>query len=189
LRPEDSLALIFFSDGALTAHGFTTNREWSHKAIDDYRTAGGTALYDALASGLTMLKGVAGRRAMVVMTDGRDENNAGTAPGSRGTLADVLNLASQVEATILPIGLGTKIARTDLVRLAEISGGQAYFPAEVSELREQFARTLENLRYRYVVAYTSTNLSRDGSWRDVEIRSRSADVIVRSRSGYFAPDR
>jgi hypothetical protein len=57
------------------------------------------------------------------------------------------------------------------------------------ELREQFARTLENLRRRYVVAYTSTHLARDGSWRNVEIRTRAENIRIRSRSGYFAPDK
>ena len=59
----------------------------------------------------TTLKPVEGRRAVVVMTDGRDENNAGTAPGSTHTLPDVLKLAREVEATVLPIGLGTNLDR------------------------------------------------------------------------------
>ena len=86
LRPEDKLELLFFSDGVLVAHDFTTNRQLSLEAIASYRPAGGTALYDALAGSFAALKTVQGRRAIVVMTDGRDENNAGTAPGSRETL-------------------------------------------------------------------------------------------------------
>ena len=83
------------------------------------------------------------------------------------------------------------VALTDLAdrRLAELSGGDAYFPSDVSELRERFAQTLENLRRRYVVGYTSTHVARDGSWRKVDIRSRSTDVRIRSRNGYVAPDK
>jgi hypothetical protein len=90
---------------------------------------------------------------------------------------------------VLPIGLGTNLDRQGLERLAEISGGIASFPADVLGLREQFSRTVENLRRRYVLAYTSTNGSRDGSWRDVEIKSRSTRHVIRSRSGYYAPER
>ena len=79
-------------------------------AIDGYKPVGGTALYDALA-GARDAETVEGRRAVVVMTDGRDENNPGTAPGSRHTLLDVLELAREVEATVLPIGLGTNLDR------------------------------------------------------------------------------
>jgi len=189
LRPQDKLSLLFFSDGVLVAHDLGTNRQTSLDAIDEYKPVGGTALYDAMAGALRTLKPVEGRRAVVLMSDGRDENNPGTAPGSRHTLAEVLELAHEVEATVLPIGLGTNLDRAGLERLAEISGGLAYFPSDASELRAQFARTVENLRRRYVVGYTSTHVARDGSWRKVEIRSRSANHIIRSRSGYFAPDK
>jgi VWFA-related protein len=189
LRPEDKLELLFFSDGVLVAHDFTTNRQQSLDAIAAYRPAGGTALYDALGGAFSALKRVEGRRAVVVMSDGRDENNPGTAPGSRQTLAQVLDLAREVDATVLPIGLGTNVDREGLERLADISGGVASFPADVSQLREQFVRTVENLARRYVLGYTSTNGARDGSWRTVEIRSRSARHVIRSRSGYFAPER
>ena len=77
LRPEDQLAVMFFSDGIVMSHDFAKNRQEALDAIDAYKSAGGTALYDALASSLTMLKRQEGRRAVVVMTDGRDENNAG----------------------------------------------------------------------------------------------------------------
>ena len=189
LRPQDKLALLFFSDGVLVAHDLGTNRQTSLDAIHTYNPVGGTALYDALAGAFTTLKAVEGRRAVVVMTDGRDENNPGTAPGSRHTLPEVLQLAKEVEATVLPIGLGTNLDRAGLERLADISGGAAYFPSEASELQAQFARTIENLRRRYVLGYTSTHVARDGSWRNVEIKSRSANHVIRSRSGYFAPDR
>ncbi len=131
LRPEDKLELLFFSDGVLVAHDFTTNRQQSLDAIATYRPVGGTALYDALGGAFSALKPVDGRRAVVLMTDGRDENNAGTAPGSRQTLAEIVELAREVDATVLPIGLGTNLDRAGLERLAQISGGVASFPSDV----------------------------------------------------------
>jgi Ca-activated chloride channel homolog len=189
LRPEDKLQLVFFSDSVIQAHDFTTKRQLSLDALTFYRPSGGTALYDALSDAFLSLKKVEGRRAVVVMTDGRDENNAGTAPGSRETLKTVLDLTKEVDATVLPIGLGTNLDRQGLERLAEASGGLASFPVDVSELQAQFVRTVENLRRRYVVGYTSTHAARDGSWRAVDIRSTSANHVIRSRSGYLAPDR
>jgi Ca-activated chloride channel family protein len=189
LRPEDKLALTFFSDGVLVVHDFATDRKASLEAIAGYKPVGGTALFDALANGLTALKPGEGRRAIVVMTDGRDENNAGTAPGSRHTLDQVIELTKEIDATVLPIGLGTNLDRAALERLADISGGRAFFPTDVSTLRDQFSLVVEDLRRRYVLAYTSTRTARDGSWRNVEIRSRNAGLTVRSRDGYFAPER
>ena len=46
---------------------------------------------------------------------------------------------------------------------------------------------LETLRRRYVISYTSTNSTRDGAWRKVEIRSSRSGIAIASRGGYFAP--
>jgi VWFA-related protein len=188
LRPEDSLAPLLFADQVFFEHDLTRDRDAANKAIDGYLATGGTALYDALSDALNRLKRVDGRRAIVVLTDGRDENNPGTAPGSLRTLDNVLALVKETDATIFAIGLGVKVDRPLLERLARLSGGQAYFPVEVSELRDQYRRIVENLRRRYVLSYTSTNIARNGAWRDVQIRSRSSDIVVTSRGGYFAPE-
>jgi VWFA-related protein len=187
LRPQDPLGLILFSDRAAFAHDVSTNREWSLEAIDRYRAQGGTALYDAVYNALMRLRGTEGRRVVVVMTDGRDENNAGNGPGSQHSLSDVLERLKAVEATMFAIGLGNRLDRPILEQLATASGGEASFPEDVSGLPREFRRILENLRRRYVLSYTSTNTEHDGAWRKVDIRSRRPGLSVVSRGGYFAP--
>jgi len=189
LRPEDNLGMITFADRSRVAHGITEDRGATIETLQEYVAIGGTALYDALCDSLLMLKQRSGRRALVVLTDGRDENNPGTAPGSVRAWEDVLHLLQQVDTTVFAVGLGTKMDQQRLELLASQSGGHAYFPEEVAQLAAQYERIIENLRHRYVVSYTSTNSKRDGGWRAVEIRARSNGVIISSRSGYFAPDR
>jgi Ca-activated chloride channel family protein len=187
VREEDSLALMLFSDRTQFAHDLTTRRDWSLEAIDRYTPKGGTALYDAVYDSLSRLKGIEGRRVVVVMTDGRDENNAGTGPGSAHTFDQVLERLKTVDAVVFPIGLGPQIDRPVLEQFARASGGDAYFPEDVSTLSRDFDRILETLRRRYVISYTSTNTTRDGAWRQVDIRSRRTGVVVASRGGYYAP--
>ena len=187
VRPEDRLALIMFADHPLFAHVLGFTRQFTLDAIDSYKPAGGTALYDALYNSLMTLKSVPGRRAVVIMTDGRDEDNAGTGPGSEHTFDDVLNVMRSVDAAIFPIGLGSRVGVELLQKLAKESGGQGYFPADVSILRDQYRSVIENLRRRYVISYTSSNSNHDGTWRTVTIRSRVAGVEIATRSGYFAP--
>ena len=189
VRPEDSLATIMFADRPLFAHTLATNRQWPLDAIAKYKADGGTALYDALWNSLVHLKGVPGRHAVVVLTDGRDEDNPGTGPGSQHTLDEVLQLLKSGGAIMFPIGLGTKVDRQVLERFAQESGGEALFPTDVTTLSDQFKRVVENLRRRFVVGYTSTNSSHDGAWRTVEIRTRREQLIVSTRGGYFAPDK
>ena len=72
--------------------------------------------------------------------------------------------------------------------IASLSGGEAYFPEEVSKLAGDFRRILENLRRRYTIGYTSTNKAYDGAWREVEIKSKRPGLIIESAGGYKAPD-
>ena len=187
LRPEDSLGMLTFADKVDVAHAITTNRANSLETLSTYKAEGGTALYDALCDALLMLKGLKGRRAIVILTDGRDEDNPGTGPGSVRTWDSVLRLMQDQDVTMFPVGLGPRIDLERLKLLATFSGGEVYFPQEVEELRAQFQRITENLRHRYVVGYTSTNPTRDGKWRAVEIRTRSAAMRITSRKGYFRP--
>ena len=76
-----------------------------------------------------------------------------------------------------------------LDKLATASGGEAYFPTDVTALGEQYKRVVENLRRRYVLSYTSTNFDHNGEWRNVEIRTREGGLTVASSGGYFAPER
>jgi Ca-activated chloride channel family protein len=76
-----------------------------------------------------------------------------------------------------------------LEQLAAKTGGEAYFPQDVSQLEQHYGRIIENLRRRYVISYSSTNTRRDGRWRQVELSSRVPGTTLRTRGGYTAPER
>jgi VWFA-related protein len=188
LRPQDKLAVVLFADHPVFTHDLTENRATALAALDLYRANGGTALYDSVSEALLHLKRAQGRRVVVVMTDGRDENNPGTGPGSVRNLGDVAALIQQTGAAMFGIGLGVKVDQDPLKKMAEWSGGRAFFPAEVSELPAQYRRVVDDLRRRYVVGYTSSHIQHDGAWREVEIRVKGLpNATVRSTGGYVAP--
>jgi len=189
LRPEDALGVMIFSDQAELVHDISTERLPVLQTIAQYLPTRGTALYDAVSDALTRLKRQDGRRAVVVLTDGRDEDYAGTKPGSTRTPEDVLKLEQESGAVVFPVGIGLQVDRPILEQMAQISGGRAFFPADVTTLPEEYRAILENLRRRYNIGYTSTNSTRDGSWRKVEIRGRAESVVIHSAGGYFAPNR
>jgi VWFA-related protein len=114
MRPEDRLGMIQFSSTSRLIHVPTERRDYSLKAIDDYVADGGTALYDALYDSLEQIATVDGRRAVVVVTDGRDENAASTGPGSVRTWEDVLQKLEQTEATVYTVGIGSRVDRARL---------------------------------------------------------------------------
>jgi Ca-activated chloride channel family protein len=187
LRPDDPLGVITFANEAEMAHDLSTNRALSNAAIGEYVARGGTALYDALTESFTRLRSVEGRRVVVVLTDGRDENASSNGPGSQHSWDDVVAVAKEVDATVYAIGLGSNLDRDKLEQLAALTGGESYVSEDVTALEQQYRRIVEELHRRYVLAYTSTNSKRDGAWRDVEIRTKVEGLQVRSRGGYSAP--
>ena len=70
--------MITFADQLMVEHTLGTNRQFTFDAIDKYSRPAARRLCDALWGALQQLRKVSGRRAIVVLTDGRDENNAGT---------------------------------------------------------------------------------------------------------------
>ncbi len=189
LRPEDQLAVMRFSDQVVLDRDPSTARSDSLKTIEAYAPHGGTALYDAINQALVRLKKVDSRRVAVVLTDGRDENNAGNGPGSTTTFDQLLQTLRESQTTVFTIALGSNVDRAHLERIATESGGDSYVPETVEALPAEYARIIEDLRRRYIVSYTSTNSARDGGWRVVDIRPSQPGLMVRSRGGYFAPDR
>jgi len=187
LRPEDKISMISFADRSVLVHGPTEKRDETLKAIDAYVATGGTALNDALYDSLTQVSKIEGRRAIVVVTDGRDENAASNGPGSTQSWNEVLHQLEQTQATIYAIGIGTTVDRSHLEVLAQQSGGRAYFPADATTLAASYRKIVDELRRRYVIGYESTDSARDGHWRKVEIRARDGSVMIRSRGGYYAP--
>jgi Ca-activated chloride channel homolog len=189
LRPEDGLAVMLFADRAVLAHDLTRARAPALDAIESYRPRGGTALYDALCDAMTRLQRTEGRKVIVLLSDGRDEDNPGTGPGSARTRDEVFAVLQETDAAVFTVGLGPRVDRPLLDRLALESGGESYFPEEVSTLDADYQRIVETLRRRYVIGYTSTNSERDGGWRTVHIQPTNPDTVVRTRGGYFAPER
>jgi VWFA-related protein len=189
IRPQDALGILMFADSSQLAVDLTTDRDKAEAAISAYVPKGGTALYDAIGDSLARLQKAEGRRAVVVVTDGRDEDNAGTKPGSARTFADVAKAAHSGGAIIFGIGVGQNVDRFVLSTLASESGGDAYFPEDIAQLEAEYHRIVENLRRRWIIGYESTNTKRDGAWRPVTIRVKDGTANVHSRGGYYAPEK
>jgi VWFA-related protein len=187
LPGKDRVGVITFSDRPVLTQDLSFIREFILWAIDRYAVSGGTALYDALDTALEKLRKAEGRTAVVLLTDGRDENGPGTGPGSVTSLDTVLATLAEAGSTVYAIGLGPNVDRATLERFAEVSSGEAYFPYDVTVLGEDYRRILENLRRRYLISYTSTNREHDGNWRRVEIRPKREGLAVQAADGYRAP--
>ncbi len=158
----------------------------------------GTALYDGLLLALEALEPIDGRKAVILLTDGRDESGDGFRPGSLHNFEQALEKAHHSDVIIYAIGLGKGIAdRMDfhgvrsvgslLGRFAEETGGRAFFATRPRQLRQAYDTVAAALRHQYNIGYTSTNARHDGTWREIRLLCTLEEYEVNARKGYYAP--
>jgi len=108
---------------------------------------------------------------------------------------DAVERAQKADALIYAIGIGDRytfnVNEGALRKIADQTGGRAYFPRHERDLRDAFAQIQRDLREQYLVAYSPLNKARDGSYRKIEIQLlnpalRQQDLKLNYRSGYFA---
>ena len=190
LRPEDALSVLLFSDTSAFAHDLTTDRQQSIAAVNAYVARGGTALYDGLTDALMRLKQTEGRKVVVLLSDGRDEDNAGTGPGSARTQNDVFARTQGDRRDDLPHRPRTSRRS----RIARAAGGRVRRRRLLSGGRLEPARRLRAHRRgaapplrRQLHVHECRARRRAGV--PFEIKTRQPELTVRSRGGYSAPER
>jgi Ca-activated chloride channel family protein len=195
-KPEDEVAVIQFKDQIELLEEFTTDEREVEDALGDLVAHGQTALLDAvlLSSDYVQKEGRRRRKALLVVTDGLEE-------GSYYTYDQVAERLRQLDVRLYFIGFTNdldqtgsifrkspkKNAETLLGRLAEESGGRAFFPADVSEVGAISDEIARDLRTVYAIGYYPTNDKRDGTFRKVSVKiPGDSKYSVRTRTGYYA---
>ena len=151
---------------------------------------GSTAIWDAVAlTSNDVLANAPGlrRRAIILLSDGINTS-------SRLSQKEAINRVLAAESVVYTIGIGSKrdgLDRNALRDLAEGTGGRAFFSDKKFDLDAAFAEIERELRTQYLIAYSSTNKKRDGSYRKITIEITNPDLKrekleIRHRPGYYA---
>jgi VWFA-related protein len=204
--PQDKVAVVTFTDEIRVASQLTSDREELKrriKAID--KPQGGTAFYEAMWFALLdTLRGTRGQRnAIVVMTDGVDSSLDRYNPmQTRVTFNQLGRRLEESDVIVFPIYLDTEyeevfergnstseayaIARDQLDRLAELSGGLKFTAEKANDLSGVYKQVAAALRTVYSVGYYPTNPDKDGTFRRVRVVVDRPDAAVKTRKGYYA---
>jgi VWFA-related protein len=190
IRPRyDKAFVVGFDATPEVTQDFTDSTENLSAGVRMLRAGGGTAMYDALyfACRDKLLKQEQTgpvRRAIILLSDGEDNL-------SHVTREEAIEMAERAEVIVYTIstnisgmkGKGDKV----LERIAEATGGRAFFPFQMREMSDAFQSIQEELRSQYAVAYKPANFVADGSFRTIEILAQDRGLKVRTRKGYYAP--
>ena len=196
MNPQDEAFLIEFGDRAELAVEFTSQIEEIENKLMSVRPSGLTALLDAAEMALLEMKKAKNpRKAILIISDGGDNN-------SRYTAAEIQSLVREADVQIYAMGVfepsifigltkeeisGPKL----LFELAEQTGGRAFSASDPNDLPSVAARIGIELRNQYVLAYSPKNGNKDGKYRRVQVKVDEPPGIpnlkVRWRLGYYAP--
>jgi VWFA-related protein len=190
-KPDDEIFVLHFNEeltyGLPQNVPFTGDAALLEKAIASVRLDGRTALYDAIREGLKHLEtSKLTKKALFVISDGGDNQSATKA-------SDVVSLADRSGALFYAIGVYDPMdGDADpgvLRRLAKNTGGEAYFPKAIDEVKTLCETVARDLRNQYMISYAPTRPAADDKYHRVEVKVKDPQnrkLVVRTRTGYYA---
>src|SRR5215469_2867899 len=198
-NPDDETFIVNFDDSAYLEQDFTGSIGDLVDALDNIDARGETALYDAIYLSADHLKsGNKDKKAILLITDGEDNV-------SKYKFEKVVDILRQSKVTLYAIGLleeddqrgglfhpaPSKKAKTDLIKFAEVTGGQAFFPKNLDEVEDITKRIAHDIRNHYTITYTPTNANLDGTYREITVKvtppKNMGKITSHAKPGYYAP--
>jgi VWFA-related protein len=188
ITPKDRSFAVSFADRPVLLMPRTSDVGAVAAALEDLTAIGSTSLHDAVVTSLYYFRGVRGRRALILLSDGED--TASTIP-----YRDALEYARRSGVAIFAIGLD--IGRLDievrrkLNELAQETGGRSFFIRRAQELEDVYEEIEQELRSQYLLAYnsdrpaTAAGESGEGAFREVEVQVQGSGLKARTISGYY----
>src|SRR5258707_2246729 len=159
LLPDDKAKVGAFNDKVQISARFTNNRDQLISSVMDLDYGNGTRLWDAVALSLDELKGVEGRRVILLFTDGDDTS-------SKVGLGHVIDRARADEVMVYAIGLeseyfnGQRQVRSKpdggLRKIADETGGGYFELKKTSELAPTFTKVAAELHSQYEIGFAPT---------------------------------
>lgn len=180
ITPKDRAAIITFNRFPNLSVKLTNELSQLGGGLAGLTAEGQTALYDSLMFSLYYLTGISGQRALLLLSDGKDEV-------SRFSFAETQEYARRAGVTIYSVGLRINEgnARERLSELADETGGESFFISDIADLKQIYDHIERELRSQYLIAYQSSNTIRDERFRAVELRVRRPGVVAKTMRGYY----
>jgi Ca-activated chloride channel family protein len=157
------------------------------------QTRSNTALYDACYLGVERVqRGVHPKRALLLISDGQDNNSRYTFNELRRELKEsdvVLYAIGILDGSDVGSSLGME-GQGILDELAGVSGGKAFYPRSAAEMDDIFEQIALELRHQYSIGYRPPNFVSDAKWHHIKVKVAPPRglprLFVRTKEGYFA---
>ncbi|MEM6794526.1 MAG: VWA domain-containing protein [Acidobacteriota bacterium] len=187
---NDRSFVVDFDSTPRLARGTTNDVERVVDSIYGLEASGRTALWESIVFSLVQLQGVRGRKALVVFSDGADEDDqfpfrtCQRIAKEMGVPIYLILMKGRPEESAFR-GLLSRSFTSRANRLTEATGGRVFYAKEYEDLGEVYDEIEEELRSQYLLAYYPQNVDRDRGWRDVDVELVRRDLKPRTLTGYW----
>lgn len=188
LRTDDVTAIYNFDSKISLVQDFSNSRD-IYEGVFDIKANGMTILNDAIFNAAQELaKRPEKRRAIIVLSDGADTKSAKSSDKAlKAALAAGATIYT-VDMSAIDTNFKDRAQNQGVLKnFAEKSGGKFIATPGGIAMREAFKNISEELGTQYTLGYQPINLTRDGKWRTIEIKTSKTDLNIRTRKGYNAP--
>ena len=169
ILPSDQAFVVDFDEQPRLLHDVSGDVVSLMRGLNRLEAAGKTAMYDAIVFSLLQFENRAGRRALVVLSDGDDID-------SRFGPKQCIEMARDAGVPVYVIGLGSldtlrrSLPKRELRQITRETGGNLFFVDTFEQLAEAYAQINAELRSQYSLGfYTEADLT-DEQKREVEVR-------------------
>jgi len=178
VTPKDKVFIVAFDAQPWLMHPPSSDVAGLKKSVLSLRPSGMTAVVDGVAFGLQQFSGTTGKRALVVVTDGREGASTQTSEAA-------IHLAKDTGIPVYGIvTLGQQIGNP-LVNIAEATGGTMFFAPRAADVVPMFEQIRDEVRGQYLISFIAGE-GRAGEWRRLTMEVAGREAKVRTVSGYFA---
>lgn len=179
LTPKDRASFFTFNQDVRLQVPFTADVDRLRHGASGLRARGSTRLHDAAIYAVHYFGGVAGKKALVVLSDGHDVD-------SDFPFEQVLEhtLRSGVATYAIGLALDHAETRSNLERLADETGGRYFAIASPAELDGVYRRIEQDLRSQYLLVYRPPRKPR-ADFRRVEVEVEREGAKARTIHGYY----
>jgi Ca-activated chloride channel family protein len=186
---QDRAFVVDFDSEPRLVRSTTGDLRRLERSIRSLEANGRTAMWESIVFSLVQLQGVRGRKALIVFSDGADEDD-------KFPFRSLMDISRRMGVPIYLILMKKKPEKEGLSllvrsygsrvdRLTEATGGKVFYGREYRDLGEVYDEIERELRSQYLLAYYPLEASQNSAWRSVDVEVKKKGLKTRTLSGYW----
>ena len=187
LSEDDRIAIYSFNNESILKFDFSTDHAAAADVVNGLaaKPNAATRLYDTTLEAVKKTAEIPkGRRAIILLTDGKDEKAGGKCSSCSSN--DVIDAATTkaIRVPIYTIGVGPQVDARELGRMASLTGGRSLLASSLDELPGFYQTIANQLKNQYLIKYMTRTPSGEHS---LVVKALHEDTKAQDEKRFWSP--